>query len=98
MREDEQELVGVIAEAMLSASIGNLTDYQRWMRGSGLVVTTAEDITRRIEPTWTYCSRIADRLVVRWFVRFADPATRRFVKSFPLMTEAYAEGAMAFGL
>ena len=97
-RDDEQELVAAIAEAMLSASLGNLTDYQRWMRESGLAVVTAEDITRRIEPTWTHCSRIAERLVVRCFVRFADPSTRRFVKSFPLMTKAYAQGAMAFGL
>jgi tocopherol O-methyltransferase len=98
MRDEEQGLVGIIAEAMLSASLGNLTDYQRWMRESGLVVVTAEDITRRIEPTWTQCSRIAERWWVRRFVRFADPATRRFVKSFPLMTQAYAQGAMAFGL
>ncbi len=97
-REDERELVAAIAEAMLSASLGNLTDYQRWMRDSGLVVLAAEDITRHIEPTWIHCSRIAERLVVRCFVRFADLSTRRFVKSFPLMTKAYAQGAMAFGL
>jgi tocopherol O-methyltransferase len=98
MREDEQELVGTIAKAMLSASLGNLTDYQRWMRESGLAVVTAEDITRRIEPTWTHCSRIAEGLPVKCFVRFADSSTRRFVRSFPLMTKAYAQGAMAFGL
>ncbi len=98
MREEEQELVATIAEAMLSASLGNLSDYQRWMRESGLVVVTAEDITPRIAPTWTHCSRIAERLAVRWFIPFADAGTRRFVKSFPLMTQAYAQGAMAFGL
>jgi tocopherol O-methyltransferase len=98
MREEEQELVATIAEAMLSASLGNLSDYQRWMRESGLVVVTAEDITTRIAPTWTHCSRIAERLAVRWFIPFADAATRRFVKSFPLMTQAYTQGAMAFGL
>jgi tocopherol O-methyltransferase len=98
MREEEQELVAAIAEAMLSASLGNLSDYQRWMWESGLVVVTAEDITRRIEPTWTHCSHIAERLAVRCFVPFSGASTRRFVKSFPLMTQAYAQGAMAFGL
>jgi tocopherol O-methyltransferase len=98
MPEDEQKLVATIAEAMLSASLDSLSDYQRWMRESGLVVATAEDITRRIEPTWTHCSRIADRLAVRCLLRFADASTRRFVRSFPLMTQAYAQGAMAFGL
>jgi tocopherol O-methyltransferase len=98
VRDDERELVAAIAVAMLSASLGNLSDYQRWMRESGLAVLTAEDITRRVEPTWLQCSRIADRLAVRSFLRFADRSTRRFVKSFPLMTKAYAQGAMAFGL
>ena len=98
IREEEQGLVATIAEAMLSASLGNLTDYQRWMRESGLVVVTAEDITTRIAPTWTHCSRIAERLAVRCFIPFADASTRRFVKSFALMTQAYAQGAMAFGL
>lgn len=98
MREDEQNLVATIAKAMLSASLDSLSDYQRWMRESGLVVATAEDITRRIEPTWAHCSRIAERLAVRCFLRFADASTRRFVKAFPLMRQAYANGAMAFGL
>ena len=98
MREDEENLVATIAKAMLSASLDSLSDYQRWMRESGLVVATAEDITRRIEPTWAHCSRIAERLAVRCFLRFADASTRRFVKAFPLMRQAYAHGAMAFGL
>jgi tocopherol O-methyltransferase len=98
IREDEQTLVATIAKAMLSASLDSLSDYQRWMRESGLVVATAEDITRRIEPTWAHCSRIAERLAVRCFLRFADASTRRFVKAFPLMRQAYARGAMAFGL
>jgi tocopherol O-methyltransferase len=79
MREEERGLVATIAEAMLSASLGNLSDYQRWMRESGLVVVTAEDITTRIAPTWTHCSRIAERLAVRCFIPFADAGTRRFV-------------------
>ena len=41
---------------------------------------------------------MARRLPLRWLMRFADASTRRFVKSFPLMSEGYATGAMAFGL
>jgi tocopherol O-methyltransferase len=98
MRENEQKLVATIAKAMLCASLDSLSDYQRWMRESGLVVATAEDVTRRVEPTWAHCSRIAERLAVRCFLRFTDASTRRFVKAFPLMRQAYAQGAMAFGL
>jgi tocopherol O-methyltransferase len=98
MPEGEEKLVATIAEAMLSASLGSLSDYQTWIRDSGLTVTTAEDITRHVEPTWAHCTRIGERPVVKFFVRFTGAATRRFVESFPLMKQAYAQGAMAFGL
>ena len=98
LREDEQALVNTIAEAMLSASLGSLSDYQDWMRDAGLTVTAAEDITRHVEPTWSHCSRIGDNPAVRLFLRFTGGPTRRFVQSFPLMKQAYAQGAMAFGL
>jgi tocopherol O-methyltransferase len=98
MPADEQKLVATIAEAMLSASLGSLSDYHAWMRDAGLTVTTAEDITRHVEQTWEHCTRIAERPAMKFLVRFTGTPTRRFVQSFPLMKQAYAEGAMAFGL
>ncbi len=96
--EKEQQLVAAIAEAMFSASLDTLSQYAEWMRQANLEVETAKDITRNVVPTWKYCSRMAERLPLRWLLRFADAPTQRFVKSFPLMTEAYTTGAMAFGL
>jgi len=93
-----QELVATIGRAMLSASLDTLSQYAKWMRQANLEVQIAKDITRNIAPTWEYCSRMTQRLPVRWLVHLADAPTRRFVKSFPLMTEAYDSGAMAFGL
>ena len=98
LREDEQPLVNTIAEAMLSASLDSLSNYRRWMRDAGLTVTAAEDITRHVEQTWAYCSRIGDNPAVRFFLHFTGASTQRFVRSFPLMKQAYAQGAMAFGL
>ena len=98
LRKDEQELVNTIAEAMLSASLDSLSDYRRWMLDAGLTVTAAEDITRNVERTWAHCSRIGDNPAVRFFLRFTGASTQRFVRSFPLMKQAYAQGAMAFGL
>ena len=98
MPEDEQKLVATIAKAMLSASLDSLSDYQTWMRDAGLKVTTAEDITRHVEPTWAHCTRIAERRAVKLLLRLTGAPTRRFVESFPLMKQAYAQGAMAFGL
>lgn len=97
-REREQELVTSIAQAMLSASLGSLSDYQQWMTETGLTVTVAEDITKHVAPTWAHCSRIGENPFVRFFIHFADGPTQRFVRSFPLMKQAYDTGAMAFGL
>ena len=83
---------------MLSASLDTLSQYVSWMRAANLQIETAKDITANIAPTWKYCSRMSERIPLRWLVRLADASTQRFVKSFPLMTEAYANGAMAFGL
>jgi tocopherol O-methyltransferase len=98
LREREQNLINTIAEAMLTASLDSLSNYQRWMRDAGLSVTAAEDITRHVEPTWSYCARIGGNPVVRFLLCFTGGPTQRFVRSFPLMKQAYAQGAMAFGL
>jgi tocopherol O-methyltransferase len=96
--EDEQKLVATIGEAMLSASLDGLSDYKRWMREAGLTVEVAEDITRYVERTWDQCTRMAERPLIKHLLCFTSASTRRFVQSFPLMKQAYAEGAMAFGL
>jgi tocopherol O-methyltransferase len=98
MTPGEQPLVATIAEAMMSASLDSLTSYREWMRKAGLTVTAAEDITRQVEHTWVHCARIGANPILKFLVRFTGGPTRRFVKAFPLMVEAYASGAMAFGL
>jgi tocopherol O-methyltransferase len=98
MREDHRHLVNNIAEAMLSASLDSLSDYQRWMEDAGLNVTAADDITRHVEQTWSHCARIGANPFLRFCLRFTSRPTRLFVRSFPLMQRAYAEDAMAFGL
>jgi tocopherol O-methyltransferase len=98
VRDNERELVNTIAKAMLSASLGSLSDYEHWMRDASLTVTVAQDITRNVERTWADCSRIGRSPLVRFFVQFTGQPTKRFVRSFPLMEKAYTQGAMAFGL
>jgi tocopherol O-methyltransferase len=95
---DHHELVATIGRAMFSASLDTLSQYADWMRQTNLKVEIAKDITENVAPTWEHCTRITQRPPLRWLVHLADAPTRRFVKSFPLMTEAYANGAMAFGL
>lgn len=98
VRDDERPLIAAIAQAMMSASLGTLTDYQQWMRDAGLIVTAAEDITSHVAPTWSHCARIGANPFVRLLLPLTGAATRSFVRCFPLMVQAYAQGAMAFGL
>jgi tocopherol O-methyltransferase len=98
MPPGEQVLITTIAEAMMSASLDSLSNYSEWMRNAGLTVTAAEDITRHVERTWEHCARLGKNPVLKCLVRFTGGPTRRFVKAFPLMQEAYSSGAMAFGL
>lgn len=96
--DNHRELVATIGQAMFSASLDTLSQYAVWMREANLHVETAVDITKHVAPTWEHCHRMAQRLKLNWLVHLADAATRRFVQSFPLMSQAYANGAMAFGL
>jgi hypothetical protein len=98
MSEDEQKLVATIGEAMLTASLDSLSDYQKWTGEASFTMVAVEDITRYVERTWEQCTCIAERLPIKYLLRFTSASTRRFVQSFPLMKQAYAEGAMAFGL
>ena len=93
-----EELVATIAEAMFSASLDTLSQYATWMREADLSVEAAIDITKHVASTWEHCHQMSRRLKLNWLTHLADAATRRFVQSFPLMTQAYANGAMAFGL
>jgi tocopherol O-methyltransferase len=97
-RREEQKLITMIGRAMLSASLNTLEEHKAWIRNAGLNVETAQDITQKVAPTWEYCSRLAERLPFRCLLPFVDSSSRRFVRSFPLMKRAYAEGVMAFGL
>jgi tocopherol O-methyltransferase len=95
---DEEPLIATIAEAMMSASLDSLSHYSGYMQDAGLKVAVAMDITPRVAHTWCHCARLGANPLIRFFVRFMDRQTQRFVKAFPLMLEAYGTGAMAFGL
>jgi hypothetical protein len=84
---------------MLSASLDSLSNYALWMRDAGLNVTVAEDITRHVEPD--VVSLLADRrqssgalVSPRSWVSTLDDSCDHS----RLMKQAYAQGAMAFGL
>lgn len=91
-------LVAEVCRGMLCPQLASMRDYEGWMRGGGFACAEAEDITRRVQETWTRCAALARRPEVKGALRAADERTRRFVETFPAIRQAYQEGAMAYGM
>ncbi len=94
----QQALIDRICRGMLCPSLGSLQDYLSWMRDSGFAEVAGEDIAPRVAKTWTLAEAIADRPEVKLLLRATTAATREFAATFKLMGEAYAVGAMGYGL
>jgi tocopherol O-methyltransferase len=91
-------LVAEVCRGMLCPSLAGLHDYTRWMEASGFEAIQAEDITSHVERTWAYCAAIVERPEVRAVLQLMNARTREFVRSFGAIHQAYAVGAMAYGM
>ncbi|MDQ3802779.1 MAG: methyltransferase domain-containing protein [Acidobacteriota bacterium] len=97
-RPEHARLVADVCRGMLCPQLASMRDYTGWMSDSGFTRIEAEDVTRRVEETWARCSALVSRAEVKATLRLSDERTRRFVKTFPAIRRAYAEGAMAYGM
>ncbi len=95
---EQQNLIHEVCRGMLCPSLGSQRDYLRWLRAAGFAEIAFEDITRRVEQTWEHCALVARRPEVQLLLRTADDRTRDFVGAFDAIHQAYAEGAMAYGM
>ena len=91
-------LIAEVASGMLCPSLGSRRDYVSWMRASGLTHVEAEDLTRRVELTWVYCTALVRHPAVGALLWVGDVRLQRFVATFDAMRRAYAEGALAYGM
>jgi tocopherol O-methyltransferase len=91
-------LVAQVCQGMLCPQLASRRDYTGWMRQSGFTHVEAEEITRNVEETWTRCALIASRPEIKALLRVLGEPTRRFVGAFAAIRQAYAEGAMAYGM
>jgi tocopherol O-methyltransferase len=91
-------LVADVCQGMLCPQLASLRDYTGWMQQSGLTLVEAEEITRNVEETWTRCAEIASRPEIRALLRVFGEPTRRFVEAFATIRQAFAEGAMSYGM
>ena len=98
-RPEHHRLIAKVCRGMLCPSLASLPDYIAWMRGAGFEAIEAEDITRRVQKTWTLCSTlIRQPALTRLLARLGDPGIRRFIRAFPAIRRAYAERAMSYAM
>lgn len=95
---EKQGLLKEICESMLCPSLGSRDDYVRWMQLAGFGDVAVEDISENVQQTWDRCATISRRAEVRALLRVMDAKTRRFVRSFEVMQQAYRTRALAYGI
>jgi tocopherol O-methyltransferase len=95
---EHQTWVDDVCRGMLCPSLGSQTDYINWIRSAGLQIMVAEDITRKVERTWDRARSLLERPEVQAILKVSGRATREFAHSFLSIQQAYAAGAMSYGL
>jgi len=95
---ERAQLIAEVCQGMLCPSLGSQNDYNHWMEAGGLHAIEFEDVTGRVQRTWTRCAAIVERPEVKGLLKLMDSRTRDFVQTFGAMHRAYASGAMAYGM
>lgn len=94
----QKDLVGDVCRGMLCPSLGSMNDYLAWMRGSGLEVISAHDVTANVARTWDLCRSLLNVPLVKPLLAAGSPRLHAFASSFTSIAEAYRTGAMAYGM
>ncbi len=92
------QLVSGVCRGFLCPPLATMRDYTGWMAACGFDQIEAEDLTHQVEGTWAHFAALADRWLTKTILRLSDERTRRCVKAFSTVRQAYAEGAMAYGM
>jgi tocopherol O-methyltransferase len=91
-------LVEEVCRGMLCPSLASLDDHVRWLRAAGFVQIEAEDVTPRVEKTWELCEAILQSPEIWPLLPAADERTLDFLGVFGTLRQAYATGAMGYGM
>lgn len=95
---DRQRTVNEVCRGMLCPSLGTMRDYVAWMQESGLELRCADDVTSHVAQTWKLCHPILNFPLVRAFLARSGKRIHEFASSFKSIDDAYATGAMAYGM
>jgi tocopherol O-methyltransferase len=94
----QEDLVEAVRTGMLCPSFGTLDDYLDWMGNAGLSVVRADDVTKRVNRTWSLCRPVLGFPLVKTMLSTGGPKLRAFADSFVAIDEAYRSGAMRYGM
>lgn len=98
LSEEDAQLVERVCAGMLCPSLGSLSEYIGWMDEAGFNAIQAEDITSHVAQTWTRCADFLSRPEVKALLRVGDARLHRFAGAFSDIAQAYATGAMGYGM
>jgi tocopherol O-methyltransferase len=87
-----------LSRRLLCPSLATAREYTCWMQASGFRRVMYENITRQVERTWMHRMEAAERPEAYRLLEEAGEPVRRFVETFALMRQAFAEGIMAYGM
>ncbi len=96
-----RHLLGPICREGRLPSMGTREEYEAMAKAAGFEIVSYEDVSRRVERTWTICARrIAKVFLVDRQIRRLALGTRSsiFVLSVPRLILAYRTGAMRYGI
>jgi len=90
----EDDLVRTIAGAFLCPQLLNSEQYAEAVRSAGLQVTTVEDLTAAVAPTWDHCSEQAH--IAAPLLTVLPAKFRSFAAGIELMREGYRTGRLRY--
>lgn len=87
-----------VERGMLCYPFGTPADYSGWFGAAGFEAIQSRIITPHVLRTWDICIDMRDHPILRWLAARLGGDVRAFTDSFSALRQAYAEGAMEYGL
>jgi tocopherol O-methyltransferase len=92
-----QKLLEEICDRVILPPFARKNDYLQWITEANLTFVKEEDLTSRVTRTWDLATAIVESWKVKFLLNFLGTKTREYVRSIPMMKEAYSSGAMSYG-
>lgn len=86
-----------VCHGMFCPSLGNQSDYLKWIESAGFTVRNYGNWTRQVERTWEICHQRVQRSGVKHLAKLLGRNHTLFLDHFQAILSAYRSGAMEYG-